>query len=172
MGNEYKQLTLIGDVSRILKTEAPPSDRYSIRTIKPEDKEPLAKLYHDSYTRDLVTDMDDATEEIEQTFRGEFGTLDPDASLVVVEGERLVGSILTVEEAPWPGTPAGPFIIDLFIHPNARRRGLAHVMISEAALALSRKGKETAALRVLSSNTGALRLYEKLGFKPAPEKET
>ena len=171
MGNEYEQLTLIGDVSRILKTEAPPGDGYSIRTIKPEDKAQLTKLYHDSYTRDLVTDMDDATKEIEQTFLGEFGTLDLDASLVVIEGERLIGSILTVEEAPWPDTPAGPFIIDLFIHPDTRRRGLAHAMISEAVLALSKKGKKTAALRVLSNNMGAIRLYQKLGFEFATGKD-
>ena len=166
MGSGQKQLTLIGDVSRILKSEVPDIEGYTVRPVVPGDKPALAGLYYASYSRDLVADMDEATEEMERTFRGEFGALDTDASLVVADGEKLVGSILTVDEAPWPDTPPGPFLIDLFVHPDARRRGLAHYMIVAAAGQLARKGKATAALRVLSDNTGALRLYERLGFRP------
>jgi ribosomal protein S18 acetylase RimI-like enzyme len=169
MGNGRRQLTLISDVSRILESEVPKIGEYAVRSIVPGDKPALAELYHASFSRDLVAGMDDANKEMEQAFRGEFGVLDTEASLVVTDGERLLGSILTVEEAPWPDTPPGPFIIDLFIHPDTRRRGLAHYLIAAAARELARKGKATAALRVLSENTGALRLYKRLGFRPAEE---
>ncbi len=169
MGSEQKQLTLIADVSRILESGMPEVEGYAVRSVVPGDKAALVKLYHASYTRDLVVDMDDASDDMEKSFGGEFGVLDTDASLVVADGERLVGSILTVENAPWPDTPPGPFIINLFVHPDARRRGLALYMIVAAARTLALKGKATAALRVISDNTGALRLYERLGFRRAEE---
>jgi ribosomal protein S18 acetylase RimI-like enzyme len=166
MGNPAKQLTLIADVSRILESDAPEPEGYAVRPVVPEDREALVDLYFGSYSRDLVTDMDDANKELEQTFQGKFGILDFDASPLITDGEELIASILTVEEAPWPDTPPGPFIIDLFVHPRARRRGLAHYLVVAAARELERKGKETVALRVLSGNTGALRLYDSLGFSP------
>jgi ribosomal protein S18 acetylase RimI-like enzyme len=169
VGSEQKQLTLIADVSRILESGMPEVEGYAVRSVVPGDKAALVKLYHASYTRDLVVDMDDASDDMEKSFGGEFGVLDTDASLVVADGERLVGSILTVENAPWPDTPPGPFIINLFVHPDARRRGLALYMIVAAARTLALKGKATAALRVISDNTGALRLYERLGFRRAEE---
>lgn len=165
MGKVQRQLTLIADLSRVLAGGLPKMDGHAVRSLAWEDKKALAELYYASYSRELVADMDAAIEEMEQTFRGEFGDLDTDASLVVEDVGRLLGSILTVEEAPWQDTPPGPFIIDLFVHPTARRRGLARYMIVTAAGRLARKGRRTVALRVLSGNTAALGLYDLLGFK-------
>jgi ribosomal protein S18 acetylase RimI-like enzyme len=165
VGQAQKQLTLIADLSRILAGGLPGIAGYAVRSVTPGDKQALAELYHASYSRDLVADMKTALEEMEQTFLGEFGVLDAEASLVVEEGEGLVGSILTVIEAPWPDTPPGPFIIDLFVHPTVRRHGLARYMIVEAAGRLARKGRRTVALRVLSGNAPALGLYDSLGFR-------
>ena len=165
MGSEQQQLTLIADLSRIVESGVPEVEGYTVRSVARDDMPALTKLYHASYTRDAVVDMDDARDDMEKSFGGEFGVLDTDASLVLEDGERLIGSILTVEEAPWGDTPPGPFIINLFVHPDARRQGLAFQMTVAAARELVRKGKVTAALRVMSDNTGALRLYERLGFK-------
>ena len=162
---EERQLTLIANVTSILEVEAPFNDIFNIRKISIEDKLNLAKLYLSSYSRDIVADMDDATSEIDQTFSGDYGVLDFDASFVVTKGTQLIGAILTVLEAPWEDTPKGPFLIDLFLHPEFRGKKLGHILISKAAKALNKNNKQTFALRVLSNNHRALNLYEKLGFK-------
>ena len=167
VGSEQKQLTLIADVSRVLELGSPEVEGYAVRSVVPGDRAALVKLYYTSYTRDAVVDMDDARDDMAKSFEGEFGVLDTDASLVATNGKRLVGSILTVENAPWWDTPPGPFIINLFVHPDSRRQGLAFYMIVAAARELARKGKKTAALRVMSDNTGAMCLYERLGFRRA-----
>jgi ribosomal protein S18 acetylase RimI-like enzyme len=128
------------------------------------DKEALANLYFAAYPRNVVSDPAKALEEMERVYLGEYGALNLAASPIVSHGTDLAASVLTVLETPWDRTPAGPFIIEVMVHPAHRRRGLASFLMSLAARELKRRGMETVALRVMSDNTSALRLYHKLGF--------
>jgi ribosomal protein S18 acetylase RimI-like enzyme len=52
----------------------------------------------------------------------------------------------------------------LAVHPSARRRGIAAMLLTEAMQRLRERGTRKLTLRVLSTNTGAIALYERLGF--------
>jgi ribosomal-protein-alanine N-acetyltransferase len=158
------QLTLIAEIVDVLRPERQLGPGYDIRETTDQDVSELADLYFAAYSPEMVKDLPAAREEIEQAFRGEYGRLDLTASPVVIHGGVIVGSVTTVDEAPWDDTPPGPFIIEVMVHPDHRRRGLAECMIKAAAGRLAKAGRQTVALRVMSDNTKALPLYHRLGF--------
>jgi ribosomal protein S18 acetylase RimI-like enzyme len=161
---EQKQLTLIATVADILRRESHLPAGYAARPMTPSDQPGLSDLYFVSYSRDIVADLEAAGEEIARTLRGEYGQLDFQASPVVTYRGMVVGSVLTVHEAPWHDTPPGPFIIEVMVHPGHRQKGLARYAMQSAAREVARRGKGTVALRVMSDNGEALSLYSKLGF--------
>ncbi|MBI5160372.1 MAG: GNAT family N-acetyltransferase [Micrococcales bacterium] len=82
--------------------------------------------------------------------------------------DTLTGAILTVIRAPWDDAPDCPFVIELFVAPEARRRsGLGRTLLRTAAAALSARGESRLALRVERDNHPALALYTAEGFRPA-----
>ena len=165
-----RQLTLIADVADMLRAPAEEVPGYHVRTACADDEDALFMLYLEAYPDDIVRDLAEARDELRRTFQGEYGPLDLQASPLALKGDALAACVLTVAEAPWPDTPHGPFIIEVMVHPDHRRRGLAAYLMQETARLLSSAGKHTAALRVMSGNAGALRLYRRLGFRdwPAP----
>jgi ribosomal protein S18 acetylase RimI-like enzyme len=170
--NRAQQLTWIAHLSDILRSERGLPDGYTIRATEEADKAALAALYFATYPREIVADPAAALEEIERAFLGDYGDLDFAASPVAFYSNAMTASVTTVVKAPWEDTPPGPFIIEVMVHPEHRRRGLAECLISHAARELTRQGKRIVALRVMSNNTGALRLYRKLGFVPwSPDEE-
>ena len=76
----------------------------------------------------------------------------------------LAAAVLTVHRAPWEGTPACPFIVELFTSPAHRRRGLARIALTHTYNAALAAGATAIALRVATDNTPALSLYRDLGF--------
>lgn len=105
-----------------------------------------------------------AEREIEVTLAGEYGVLDLSASPIIGCGDDVVGSVMTVLEAPWPDTPPVPFVIEVMVDPRHRRRGLAECGLRWAAERLAERGETRLGLRVMSENLSALGLYRKLGF--------
>ena len=103
----------------------------TLRPQEPSDAEALGALYWDSYPKGVAAvDLEDAVEEMEGVFAGEYGTPVEEASLVVVDADgALIGCIQTVTSPPWEGIPAVPFVIELFVHPGHRRRGLGTVVL-------------------------------------------
>jgi ribosomal protein S18 acetylase RimI-like enzyme len=55
-------------------------------------------------------------------------------------------------------------IAQLCVDPAARRQGVGYAVLRESLQALGRLGCHAASLTVTDSNTGAIRLYEQLGF--------
>lgn len=161
---KVRQLTLIARVEDVLRSERRLPCGYHLRSVAEQDSMGLADLYFAVYSRDIVRDHAAAVDEIEETFRGEYGTLDLKASPVLISSGLIVGAVLTVEEAPWHDTPPGPFVIEVMVHPDHRRLGLAECMMKATAECLAARGKQTMALRVLSDNVKALTLYGNLGF--------
>jgi ribosomal-protein-alanine N-acetyltransferase len=56
-------------------------------------------------------------------------------------------------------------ILDLAVHPDYRRRGVATILMDEAIRELKKKGCAFMLLKVRVSNTIAQRFYELFGFK-------
>lgn len=139
-------------------------------TLRPQtidDVEPLGALYWDSYPKGAAAvDPEDAIEEMQGVFDGEYGKPLDAASLVAVDPDgRLIGCIQTVTEAPWEGGPQGPFVIELFVHPGHRRRGLGSALLLAAARACAEAGWGQIALNVQEETSAeAIFLYRKLGF--------
>jgi len=56
-------------------------------------------------------------------------------------------------------------ILNLAVHPDFRRRGVATILMNEAIRELKKKGCVFMYLKVRVSNTGAQKFYELFGFK-------
>jgi ribosomal protein S18 acetylase RimI-like enzyme len=138
---------------------------YEIRPLQENDLPELAELYLAAYSREIVEDLAAAKEEMRRTFAGEYGQLVADFSPVAVTRGMVVGTVMTVAQAPWPDTPVGLFVIEVIIHPHHRRRGLAKAGVGWVATKAQKQGFGTLALRVESENSGAVALYRELGFR-------
>jgi mycothiol synthase len=93
--------------------------------------------------------------------------LRPDLSSLIVEGDRVVALCLaSVNEEDWAALGASHIYIDLIgVVRDRRGRGYAPTVISRTLAAARAAGLERAVLDVdTASPTGALGLYERLGF--------
>jgi ribosomal protein S18 acetylase RimI-like enzyme len=158
------QHTLVGSSATIAACARETPDGVRLRRLCRDDEAELARLYCAAYPPDIVADLEAAVEEMALTFSGEYGPLALDLSCVAERQDRLVSAILTVEQAPWPDTPAGPFIIEVITDPGHRRLGLAQAGLAWVAREASKRGLHRLGLRVDSGNHGALALYRRLGF--------
>ena len=78
--------------------------------------------------------------------------------LVAVDGERVagyVGSQSVMGESD---------MMNIAVHPDYRRRGLAEMLVAELLTALKNAGNTCLTLEVRASNAPAIALYEKTGF--------
>ncbi|WP_298132399.1 GNAT family N-acetyltransferase [Micropruina sp.] len=139
----------------------------TLRPQMPSDAQALGALYWDSYPKGAAAvDLEDAVEEMEGVFAGEYGAPVEQASLVVEDSDgTVIGCVQTVTSPPWEGIPAVPFVIELFVHPEHRRRGLGTLLLLSAANACHELGWESMALNVQEETAGeAQHLYNRLGF--------
>ncbi|MDO5080160.1 GNAT family N-acetyltransferase [Buchananella hordeovulneris] len=137
-----------------------------VRELEVSDCEELSQLYLDSYPPGVAAgSLEEAQAEMRLAFDGGFGQLIPEATLGAFDGDRLIGAVMTVVDPPWDDVPPGPFIIELFVAPDARSQGVATALLSLAAENCSRQGQDTLSLRVdMHTASEAFRLYEFLGF--------
>jgi ribosomal protein S18 acetylase RimI-like enzyme len=135
--------------------------RVTVRPVRPGDTEEVAAVYHAAY--DGRWSLREALNDIVGNFAGRSGALVNEASLVAVHGgsRRVLGAVFTVTGAPWPDTPQGAFVIDLFVSRHFRRQGIARALMLAA---MSAAPGDTIHLRVGDDNVAARRLYESLGF--------
>jgi ribosomal protein S18 acetylase RimI-like enzyme len=167
----------MGSLTLIARTEAvalggqqlPPG--YEIRPVQENDAPALAELYLTAYSREIVQDLPAAREEMRRTFGGEYGSLVAELSPVLVTTRpaatttaRIMATVMTVAQAPWPDTPAGLFVIEVITHPHHRQRGLAKAGLGWVATQAQKQRFGTLALRVEAENSAALALYRTLGF--------
>ena len=164
------------------------------RLLRTDDLNPLAWLYLIIYPSRIGSGKySEVLSEIAATFEGDYGVLRPGASLVAEAGGRPAGAVLTVERSIWDEGLEGPFIIDLFVDPQLRSRGIGRALMTGVMLACRNAGDAQLSLRVgegLSveleqrvagpavpagregTSDAAHLLYESLGFRrsgsPAP----
>lgn len=55
-------------------------------------------------------------------------------------------------------------MMNVAVHPDYRRQGIARLLVTELVAALAKKGVSSLALEVRASNAPAISLYEQLGF--------
>lgn len=158
------KLTLIGQTATIATRQIPLLMDYTSRPVHQDDSSELADLYFTVYPSADIEELALAVAEMEMTFADEFGELALELSPVVLFNCKIVSAIMTVKRAPWDHAPDGLFVIEVFTHPDHRRKGLAQFGLTHAAVTAAQQGDETMALRVKSENSGALALYRNLGF--------
>lgn len=147
----------------------------TLRRQEPQDAAELGGLYWDAYPQGQgAVDLQDAHDEMDRVFDGDYGTPIDDASLVAVDCDgRLVGCIQVVADPPWEGVPDAPFIIELFVGTAARRRGIGHALLAAASDALTAAGHARVALTTeLEHSPEAHELYVSRGFEewtPSPD---
>jgi mycothiol synthase len=112
----------------------------------------------------------DAGERTEEDFVGWFSTPGIDTSMwrVAWDGDEVAGSVMSMifaEENERLGVRRG-WLEHISVRRPWRRRGLAAALIADSLRELRARGLDEAALGVDAENlSGALRLYESLGFR-------
>ncbi|MFI5708624.1 GNAT family N-acetyltransferase [Kribbella sp. NPDC051620] len=140
----------------------PPPPGVVLRPPSPTDADALGRLYYEAYNPPVVENEAAAIKDIHLTFEGTYGRLSLEGSRLAFTDVEMIGAVLVVDRAPWPGTPDCPFIIEAFTSPAWRRKGLASALLTECMA----QSPGHFALNVLPDNTAALKLYEVLGFQP------
>lgn len=78
--------------------------------------------------------------------------------LVAMDGETVAGYIGS------QSVEGEADMMNVAVHPDYRRQGIARLLVTELVAALAKKGVSSLALEVRTSNVPAISLYEQLGF--------
>ena len=152
------QLDALADAARPAGVEIATLTQYDIPT--------LAVLTLESYAEPVTPEtLLEASEELRLTFEGAFGHTTEDSFIGAWDGGALVGAILVVKESPWDDAPAGPFVMDLVVDPEYRRRGIATALVNEVAQRCRAWGYDNLSLRLDAHHGDASKLYNMLGFE-------
>jgi len=111
-----------------------------------------------------------------QNILATLGAAQPDAQVVAEEEGRIVASVLlypmgTVIARPGGGstTLASPEVRLLAVAPSARGRGLGAALMNECVRRARDSGTQALTLHTADIMQAAMRLYERMGFRRAPE---
>lgn len=139
---------------------------YALRPCEPGDAPELGRLFWQAYGPGVAADSYPAAcQDVEAAFAGVYGDLWLDASPVAyVEPGEIVAAVEVVSRAPWHDTPRCPFIIEVFVAKEHRRKGLATALLTQAFHVLELAGETHASLRVRAHNQDARHLYQGMGF--------
>ena len=154
----------VTDLSGLSRTEPPERpEGVCIRRVSQdrESIERIGRLYFRSYPDGVAGTCEEAVADVEATSAGDYGTWVPEACLVAEEGGEPVGAILVTDNPPWDDVEGLTFIIDLFVAPGKRGRGIGGALVDAALAAV---GDREVGLRVESENAAARRIYERHGF--------
>jgi ribosomal-protein-alanine N-acetyltransferase len=142
----YKAFTRI--VSLLIMTAMEKLPKPHIRPMTEDDLDAVMEIENASYS--LPWKRNHFQNEIEARYS---------LPVVVVESNRVIGYACLMslfEEAQ---------ILDIAVAPEQRGRGIAQLLMGYAITVSRQEGAEVMALEVRASNSAAIALYEKLGFK-------
>lgn len=164
--------TLIGDLADLVQLSHPIIEsEISYAPLDQSHRDQVADLYLACYPSHIgAADVAEARAEMDATYAGDYGQLITEASLVAFCGEQAVGSIQVVQRSPWEPDLDCPFIIELFVRPGARDRGIGRSLLSRAAVVCRRLGQTRIALRTGDGTSPAAQhLYAVAGMGSWPE---
>lgn len=122
-----------------------------LRLMKPKDFDLIYNLWKEAelIVEDYQTEKEEALLMIK---------LNPQACLVICEGEKILGSIF--------GTFNGrrAWIYHLAIHPKYQKQGLGSLLLEKSLSALKKLGAKRLQLWVRKDNLKVLEFYQKQGF--------
>ncbi|RRD35041.1 GNAT family N-acetyltransferase [Leucobacter sp. OH2974_COT-288] len=138
----------------------------NIRQLTENDILELGKLYFNSYPLGTVPNIDAAVTDIKAALAGEYGRFLPASNLVYQKDKEILGCVMVVDSPPWDDVANLVFVIDIFVEPKHRSKGIGKNLL-QAALSAIPPTREVG-LRVESENTAAVALYRSLGFVEVP----
>jgi GNAT superfamily N-acetyltransferase len=109
--------------------------------------------------------LDEAGTDVRAARAHEYGRWLPDACLAAWRADLLLGAVITVLDPPWDDVPPGPFVTDLFVVPEVRRRGVGRALLTAARRAAADAGSGEVGLRVDDTAPEARALYASAGFR-------
>ncbi len=118
----------------------------------------------------LLKVRDDAEGQAREILRGHLG--DPKSVVLVAEGsgadrEKIVGFVRSfVRERPFYTPEHEGVIVDIYLLPLYRRRGVGEYLLAEVSGALKAKGAGVVTAEFPAQNEIAVRFYTKRGFRP------
>jgi ribosomal protein S18 acetylase RimI-like enzyme len=118
----------------------------------------------------LLKVRDDAEEHAREIVRAQLA--DPKAVVLVAEGsgadrDKIVGFVrANVRERPFYTPQFEGVIVDIYLLPLYRRRGVGEYLLAEVSSALKAKGAGVVTAEFPAQNEIAVRFYTKRGFRP------
>jgi ribosomal protein S18 acetylase RimI-like enzyme len=141
-----------------------------VREIRPDEHAAAAEVVLAGY-RELLGDVDDGYEQVlaDVPDRAEHATV-----LVAAEGPRLVGCVTYVDGlgkyAEFPDDDAAGIRM-LAVLPEARSRGVGESLVRACVERARSSGRARVVLHSTGAMAAAQRLYGRLGFRRAPERD-
>lgn len=152
-----------------------PEPTYRIREARDSDREAIRKVLLDAYRQYEQVLSPVRWEEYRKNIAASVEAAGPKARLVAELDGEIVGSALLFDSSLAAyGHDIGiesPIIRLLAVSPAARGRGIATALIRECARKALEWGEETLHLHTSDMMASAVRLYERLGFERAYDKE-
>jgi ribosomal protein S18 acetylase RimI-like enzyme len=90
------------------------------------------------------------------------------ANFIAREGGVDVGLAAIFIE---PNAPGRTHLVSMWVDPRYRRRGVAHALVDQAVRWAAERQAREVILWVADENTAARTLYERIGFRPAGERQ-
>lgn len=94
------------------------------------------------------------------SFSKDYAAFEGDLNPQIVYNEKVIGMSFVI--VPNPETA---FIAEVCVHPEHQRKGLGKALMNSIIEGCKKKGIKHLGLAVTVDNSGAYKLYEKLGFK-------
>ena len=85
---------------------------------------------------------------------------------LVAEAEDQWLGLVTGDRRPVGSGGTDAWVIGMWSHPDARGRGVARALLSGVATWARERGADALHLHVTETNEPAIRLYQRLGFRP------
>lgn len=138
--------------------------RLAVRTARSDDEAGLARLEAEAWTP--ASGFPSVTERAHDPFFTFFTSSGPPREYLVAELDGWLAGYIRVRPVTELQENAHVLgVMGLAVAPGARRRGVGSALLAAAEQLARTRGARKLSLHVLSTNTAALALYERLGFR-------
>jgi ribosomal protein S18 acetylase RimI-like enzyme len=163
----YPRVGMKKELSKDEKLSTDLPERYSFEPFSVERVDELFQLMSDANPPDhtdshIYPEMLDPakSKEIFAKFSKDFTLIDGDLNPQIIFDNKLVGLSFILAQ-----NPEMTFVLEVCISPQHQRKGLGKALMNKIIVESANKGFKSIGLAVTVDNTGAYKLYEKLGFK-------